>query len=605
MKWNRFYLNFFTKQNVGKQLRTLFICTILIPILLIGGIIYVYSYRQITQNYEHLVESKAFQVRSSLISTTIYLHEIYKTITSDAQLKELLSADYDDPREVNLALGQYELFDETLKNNASLTGLRLYVDEDVMKQDTNFSYFYPITEKVQRENWYKQAAQTKGNFWKSSMRTGQGQIQYWELNYYCHIPIPQTSSYAVLVMTVSNDHLRNLIRDDDYDIYVSVNFDPVFFSTNRNYTGNSFPVSVDDSTYHDSQNGRMKVFDEDTISSVQSLRAYSSYDRINILVSSQKAVHYIHRLELAFFLAGLFALSISMLLVYLYTHYFSTRIQTLRLAMQKVVHNDYEIVNSIQGDDELTATFQDLKIMVQKLKQTEAQIYEAQIKEQQISNQQQQMELKLLANQINPHFLYNTLETIRMKAFSEGNHEVATAIKLLGKSMRYVLNNTKTTATTLDKEVDYISTYLAIQKMRFAERLNYTIDVDEKLDLKQYQILPLLIQPIVENAILHGLEDTGEEGHITLHIKALNDELLIARVTDDGVGMSPEKLEDVIRHLDIPQPESDHGVGLYNINNRVHLFYGTSYGLAIESRPGEGTCVTLTVPLLNLTEEEQ
>ena len=403
-------------------------------------------------------------------------------------------------------------------------------------------------------------------------------------------------------MTVSNNYLRSLINDDNYDIYVSVNSDPVFFSTDRNYSGNSFPYEVESYLPYYSKTGEIKLFGNETIASIQTLNMGTS-DKIYVLAAYEESITHIHQLEAAFILAGGFALIISFFLITLYAGYFTARIKTLRLAMQKVARNDYEIVNSIQGDDELTAAFQDLKSMVTKLKQTEAQIYESKIKEQILSNQQQQMELKLLANQINPHFLYNTLETIRMKAFAEGNREVATAIKLLGKSMRYVLNNTKNTSTTLDKEVDYINTYLSIQKMRFGSRLNYSIRIDEKLDLKHYRILPLLIQPIVANAISHGLEDTGEEGHIILKIFKSQDDLLIADVFDNGIGMSQEKLEEVIKHLSIPQPESDHGVGLYNINNRVRLFYGNQYGISIKSRPGFGTLVTLTVPLLNLTEE--
>lgn len=259
----------------------------------------------------------------------------------------------------------------------------------------------------------------------------------------------------------------------------------------------------------------------------------------------------------------------------------------------------------MQGDDELTATFTDLTTMVTKLKETEAKIYEAKIKEQELHNQQQQMELKLLANQINPHFLYNTLETIRMKAFAEGNRDVATAIKLLGKSMRYVLNNTKTTATTLDKEIDYIRTYLSIQQIRFGSRLGYTIRIDDNLQLSNYQVLPLLIQPIVENAFSHGLRDAEYDGHIIIKISRSGNDTLITDVFDNGVGMDQKQLNHVIEHLDIPQLESDHGVGLYNINNRVHLFYGAEYGLAIKSRPGMGTLVTLTIPLINLREEEE
>ena len=136
----------------------------------------------------------------------------------------------------------------------------------------------------------------------------------------------------------------------------------------------------------------------------------------------------------------------------------------------------------------------------------------------------------------------------------------------------------------------------------FGERLGYTIRVDQTLNTKNYQILPLLIQPIVENAYSHGLKDAEYNGHIIIKI-SYTDDVLITNVFDNGVGMSREKLNDVITHLDIPQPESDHGVGLYNINNRVHLYYGKEYGLTIQSRIGMGTLVTLTIPLINIREE--
>ena len=135
---------------------------------------------------------------------------------------------------------------------------------------------------------------------------------------------------------------------------------------------------------------------------------------------------------------------------------------------------NYDIIDTFKGDDELTDTFLNLKIMIGNIKQQELQMYEARIKEQTLVNQQQQMEYKLLASQINPHFIYNSLETIRMMSIGSGDRETASAIKLLGKTMHYVLENTGTASTTLDKELDYISSYLAIQKLRFEERFNYT-----------------------------------------------------------------------------------------------------------------------------------
>lgn len=603
MNFRHFNIGFFSKRNVGKQLRTLFICTVLIPFILIGGIICWISARQATENYEHLSESKAVQIRSVLTTTTIYLYDVYETFTEDDELQSLLSANYQSADEAKTAFMSYDGFNRALENTASVSSLKLYIDQDILQREDSFSYYYPITDSIRSQSWYEQAESTRRNFWKCEMRTGYGSVRYWELNYYCRIPIPQTGSFAVLAVTVSNDHLRSLIPDSDYDIYISVNSDPVFFCSDRQYAGNAFPVAASSTTAYYSSTGTMDVLGTNMISSVQAFEPYATSDQIYILAADPDAYAYILRLEMVCILAITFALLISAFLITLYARYFSARIQTLRLAMYKVSHNDYEIVNSIQGDDELSATFTDLKTMVSRLKETEAQIYEAQIKEQMLSNQQHKMELKLLSSQINPHFLYNTLETIRMKAFSEGNREVATAIKTLGKTMRYVLNNTKTTSTTLDKELDYIENYLSIQKLRFGNRLNYRIEIEDTLEPENYKILPLLIQPVIENAISHGLENTGEDGMIILKLSKSPKDLLIAEVTDNGIGMTEEVLQDVLLHLNIPRPDSDHGVGLYNINNRIHLFYGESCGLTIESSPNAGTRVTITVPLLNITEE--
>lgn len=605
-KENHRHRNYFSRHNVGTQIRTLYIVAIIIPILIIGSIVYIFSYRQLSENYEHLTAMKARQVQSVLMTTTLYMENVYDKVLEDEDLQALLSSPYDNAEQAQKALMGYNGFTQILRNTASLTSLQLYVDPDFFTPNTEngVNYFCPISDSVKNTDWYRQACGTRGNFWKSSLRVGKHEVLYWELNYYCHIPIPKTGSYAILVLTVSNDHLSSLIQKDEYNIYISVNSDPVFFSSDRSYSGNPLPVDLDDVSVR-LDSGTRTTNKERTIAATTALIPFSTDDQINILVATRDAMYYIHRLALIFILTLLFSVGISALIISLYSKYFSARIQTLRLAMHKVSHNDYEIVHSMQGDDELTATFTDLTTMVTKLKETEAKIYEAKINEQELHNQQQQMELKLLANQINPHFLYNTLETIRMKAFAEGNREVATAIKLLGKSMRYVLNNTKTTATTLDKEIDYIRTYLSIQKIRFGSRLGYTFRIEEGFQTENYQILPLLIQPIVENAFSHGLRDAEYDGHIIIKISRFENDTLVADVFDNGVGMSQERLEEVIRHLDIPQPESDHGVGLYNINNRVHLFYGTEYGLAIKSRPGMGTLVTLTIPLINLREEEE
>ncbi len=603
MKLNQLYLRFFTRHNTKRQLITLFICAILIPFTLVGGGICLLSYREMKSDYEKLTLSKSLQVRTTAITTSIYMHSIYESVAANDDLQLLLNS-RERTAQIDQLLYEMNMFFETcLQNTSSLSGICFYAPEKLLSNLPQCSYLAPITGDIAGEAWYQKASQNAGGFYLSQIREGQQSIPYWELHYICRIPIPQEQAFGVLVMSLSNDYLRNLVSGDGYEIYLSVNDDPVFFSTDRSYGGNPFPAAIPENLSPE-ECRIMEVNGRSQMACIQTLTPYLTADQFNILTVNPSAVHDLRQLALSLFGILALALAIPAVIICLYASYFSARINTLRLAMEKVSNNDYQIVNSIQGDDELTAAFHDLKIMVENLKKAQAQIYQARLQEEILMNQQQQMEMKLLASQINPHFLYNTLETIRMKAFSQGNRDVANAIKLLGKSMRYVLSTTRTASTTLDKEMDYIRTYLSIQKIRFVDRLDYQIRIAPDMELSHYQILPLLIQPVVENAISHGIEETGETGCVILHLEPSKDlTRLIVKVFDNGPGIGPEQLEKV-NQMAPPPRASSHGVGLYNINSRIKLAYGPSCGISIQSRLGVGTLVTIVIPLLNLTEEE-
>ena len=227
-------------------------------------------------------------------------------------------------------------------------------------------------------------------------------------------------------------------------------------------------------------------------------------------------------------------------------------------------------------------------------------MYAKEINEQKLLNEQQKMEFQMLASQINPHFLYNTLEMIRMKAITVGDTETATAIKLLGKSMRYVLDNTGIEYTTVAKELSHIETYLQIQKLRFGERVNYEIRSEEDINLNKIKILPLLLQPIVENAILHGLEEVESGGRITvnIHRDINNPDTLIISIRDNGCGMDADTLNNMRINLEKGNISKRYGIGLYNINQRIRLCYGMGYGLSIDSEEGNGTTVTARIRIM-------
>lgn len=187
-----------------------------------------------------------------------------------------------------------------------------------------------------------------------------------------------------------------------------------------------------------------------------------------------------------------------------------------------------------------------------------------------------------------------------MKAFTAEDREVATAVKLLGKSMRYVLENVGTSFSTLEKELDHVDVYMMIQHLRFGDRILYERKVEEGLDLSAYQILPLLLQPVVENAIVHGMEEKEEGGLITLSVYTGTPDrtkLLFIDVEDNGCGMTEEVLGKLRRDIEDRDISRSKSIGLYNINQRLKLHYGDGYRIHIDARPQTGTIVRLMIPV--------
>lgn len=207
------------------------------------------------------------------------------------------------------------------------------------------------------------------------------------------------------------------------------------------------------------------------------------------------------------------------------------------------------------------------------------------------------MELKLLQAQINPHFLYNTLDTIIWLAEGKQNEQVVEMVTSLSNFFRTTLSKGKD-FITIEEEKAHVESYLQIQRLRYRDILEYEIDMDE--EIKKHSILKLTLQPIVENALYHGVKNRRGMGKI--QIKGYQDNsYIILSVIDNGVGMKKEELEH-LRDLVKGQvySEADKGFGLANVNERIRLNYGSEYGIKIESQYGKGTKVKVLLPV-NIT----
>ena len=203
-------------------------------------------------------------------------------------------------------------------------------------------------------------------------------------------------------------------------------------------------------------------------------------------------------------------------------------------------------------------------------------------------------ELNLLQAQINPHFLYNTLDAIIWMAESGQTEQVITMVSALSDFFRTTLSKGRDFITVREEET-HIESYLKIQQFRYRDILEYSIDIPE--ELYGCQVLKLTLQPVVENALYHGIKSKRGMGHIAVKGRRLGN-LLLLTVEDDGMGMTEERLEAVRRGLSKETDSGDgDGFGLYNIQQRIKLYYGQEYGMEIDSQYGKGTRVEITIPV--------
>jgi Predicted signal transduction protein with a C-terminal ATPase domain len=263
-------------------------------------------------------------------------------------------------------------------------------------------------------------------------------------------------------------------------------------------------------------------------------------------------------------------------------------LRMLRTLMRKVERGDLKVSFPVQQWDEVGQLGSAFNIMVSRLSELGYRLYETEIRE-------KDAEIAALQSKINPHFLYNTLGSISMYAEVEGNREVVTMTNNLSRLLRYSLSGRKEIVTLRD-ELDHVQGYMTIQKMRYDDRIDFRLEADESL--YSCPVIPLMIQPIVENAINHGLDKGIGEGRIQLSCYQEQGMLMIV-IEDDGIGMTSGQLSTMRQRLEkIHDLGGTSGNGLMNVHRRIRLHYGEQYGLQLESMPFQGLKVILAMPIV-------
>lgn len=270
-------------------------------------------------------------------------------------------------------------------------------------------------------------------------------------------------------------------------------------------------------------------------------------------------------------------------------HQFHGTIRQIRQSNQRYLETEL----NLRGCAEITDLGHEFSGMLEHIEELSRKIFKSATDLYEVKVQKQEAEMAYLRSQIDPHFLYNTLEVIRKMALEKEAPEIAQMVFDMGNIFRYSAKGED--EVRLRDEISIIKSYIRIQQMRFAGKIEVYYFIPE--EVLEYKVLKMLLQPIVENAIFHGLEPKSGSGSLYIGASRTKEQALVITVKDDGVGIQQKQLKELQRELLDRSADTRRHVGTLNTNARIRLAYGEEYGVTIDSHPDDGTTVVIRLPL--------
>lgn len=389
---------------------------------------------------------------------------------------------------------------------------------------------------------------------------------------------------GILILGISENELRKLYSGyiDEYSSIYIIDEQNNLISNIDNLNFNKIPHMVINYMYkYSGSNIVSKVNNEKILMTHYTIKTTNwkvfLMDDLNHLLSNFNSINYLYLVVIGIYFI------ITIILCSVFLTKFTKPIQVLYQNMEKVKANNFDVTVPILSNDEIGDLSHKFNSMIERIKQ----LMENLLKEQE---EKRQAELITLQTQINPHFLYNTLASIRYLIYTEKKEDVDNIILSLIRILKNSLSDTEE-FVSIQKEISILEDYILIQKFAFSQKV--TVDIHMEEDILSCKTIKLILQPLVENAFMHGLKPKNSNGYLS--IKGYSRENMVCfEIYDNGVGFIPK--------ADIKK-KYRRGIGLQNVKDRIELTFGKKYSLNIDSRPDEFTKITINIPKIASEEE--
>lgn len=572
----------------------IYVVCILTPIILINVAFLEKFYTVVTQreenNYNISMERAKNDINTLIEGGIAASH----SISTDATIYDLLDAEYENVGEY------YDIYNSTLRNRLSMysvaynyiTNIGLYVDNPSIRPGG--TYFY-IDKSIKNTPWYKDLSESDEQV---IIRTYLGTTN--------SAPV-RPIQYLSILRSSKNNHS---LGSREKILKVDISLDKVFTIFNRERDFMSLYLLDPQNTIVCSTTGRNGQSNIDVLQKLSNrslgqenmvlethLGSASYFKGWKLIgVTNRERISNSVGDTLSFVLIFAFiSILISSLLMYIIVRSYNYRLKKLSKHMLKFKDGKFDLIDINEGEDEIGGVIRNFNLMAARINTLINDVYKLELQKKSLELERVRAEINFLQSQMNPHFLFNTLNAILVVSIKNNYTEIVDVIKYLSKTLRRLLS-WKDDLVTIEEELSFTEMYLKIEKFRFCDKFQYEINVNETL--LDYKIPKMSLQPLVENACKHGIQAIKEVGIININIEMCESGLLV-RVKDNGSGMEQYTLMELMENIK-SEVELSASIGLRNVYRRLRLYYGEDVAFNIESRINAGTTIYFTVPFEKL-----
>jgi two-component system sensor histidine kinase YesM len=590
------------KMKLMRKLLLSYFILIIIPLILITTVFSGFTTKFTVNNITYSSKQSFNQAYSFLTFKLFNIREISSGLIRNTEFIDLLRPTYnedilDSIRNMNSILKHVS----SLQDGKNVTRVRVYVPDGLMYSDENKNIFN--IKRAVDYPWYKELINNNKTYVWAPSSYLESDEQYYELSEsqsgdtqdilsFCRV-ILNPDNYLLQMGLLRFDFPKNSIAEilknanmmsSSFTFIINSNGELVASSDDTLFPQYNVNKSLIMSLSSEENNWIETTLGEESFWIGSRLLDSTDWYIVTIL-PSKEVLKQSESLKRNIILIVILVSTIAIFAAYAISYSINERIRLLAGKMRDVQSGKLEKLHVPYKNDEINMLIEDYNYMTQEM----ARLIEEQYKSgQELKN----LELKALQAQINPHFLYNTLDMINWYAWNNSGREIISIVEHLAKFYKLSLSSGKD-IITIGEELEHVLCYFEIQKMRFG---NLILHINVEEIIKKYNILKTTLQPIVENAILHGiLYKESKSGSVTISGALLNGVIELT-VSDDGIGIPEEKL--ALLQKNKVSTKGNRGYGIKNVKDRIQLHYGNEYGLIFNSEYGRGTYVTIRIPAI-------